>query len=193
MDINKAIKKQRFSCIRALTAMGFIFIILPLILYLSRQINIFLLLYLIVVEIFILCAMIFKIRNEILDYQVDKYAIKITIGFPKKYINLYCKKIDIIHAEGSDKDMRIIFITKSVTRSRFVRKIDIDFLRLYPYAGYHYGRLKKNEPENEYFYTVISTGGYKKYKLLDELYKYCTGAFFTEEAITEIKKYRNIN
>lgn len=191
MNINKAIKKQRASYKRSMIAMIFILIILPVIWYLSGQINIFFFIYLFVIELLILAAMSFKTKVQVLSYEVDKYSIKITIGFPKKDINLLCEKIDIIHAESSGSDIKLILITKSITRNRFVRKIDIDFLRRYPYAGYHYGRFKKNNPENEYFYTVISTGGYKKYKLLDELYKSCTGAFFTEEAIAKIKEYRN--
>ena len=191
MNINKAIKKQRASYKRSMIVMTFILILLPTVWYLSRQINIFFFVYLFITELFILSAMIFKTRIEVLNYEVDKYRIKLIVGFPKKCINLICKKIDIIHAEGSGRDMKLILITKSTTRSRFIREIDINFLRKYPYAGYHYGRFKKNNPENNYFYTVISTGGYKKYKLLDEMYKACTGAFYTEEAIVQIKEYRN--
>lgn len=191
MNINKAVKKQRASYKRSMIVMMFILVLLPTVWYLSQQINIFFFIYLFIIEVFILSAMMYKTRIEVLYYNVDKYRIKLTVGFPKKDINLLCKKVDIIHAEGSEKDMKIIILTKSAIRSRYIKKIDIDFLRRYPYAGYHYGRFKKNNPENEYFYTVVSTGGYKKYKLLDELYKSCTAAFFTEEAIVKIKEYRN--
>lgn len=191
MNINKAIKKQRASYKRSIIVMTFILVLLPTVWYLSQQINIFFFIYLFITEAFIISAMIYKTRIEVLYYNVDKYRIKLTVGFPKKDINLLCKKVEIIHAEGSEKDMKLILITKSAIRSRYIKKIDVDFLRRYPYAGYHYGRFKKNNPENDYFYTVVLTGGYKKYKLLDELYKSCTAAFFTEEAIEKIKEYRN--
>ncbi|AJA46367.1 hypothetical protein CPAST_c02670 [Clostridium pasteurianum DSM 525 = ATCC 6013] len=191
MSIDKAIKKQRASYRRSMIAMSFILVFLPLVWYLSEQINIFFFVYLSLIEIFILTAMIFKTKIQVLTYEIDRYKIKISIGFPKKDIKLLCEKVDIIHAEGSEKDMRVVLITKATTRSRFIRKVDANFLKRYPYAGYHYGRFKKNNPESNYFYTVISTGGYKKYKLLNELYKSCTSAFFTEEAILQIKEYRN--
>lgn len=191
ISINKAIKKQRASYRRSVIAMSFILIFLPLIWCLSGQINIFFFIYLSLIEIFILTAMVFKAKVESLSYEIDRYRIRISIGFPKKDIKLLCEKVDIIHAEGNEKDMRVVLITKSTTRNRFIRKIDINFLKRYPYAGYHYGRFKKNNPESNYFYAVIITGGYKKYKLLDELYKSCTGAFFTEEAVLRIKEYRN--
>lgn len=191
MSIDKAIKKQRASYRRSMIAMSFILVFLPLVWYLSEQINIFFFVYLSLIEIFILTAMIFKTKIQVLTYEIDRYKIKISIGFPKKDIKLLCEKVDIIHAEGSEKDMRVVLITKVTTRSRFIRKVDANFLKRYPYAGYHYGRFKKSNPESNYFYTVISTGGYKKYKLLNELYKSCTSAFFTEEAILQIKEYRN--
>ncbi|MDF2505265.1 hypothetical protein [Clostridium sp.] len=191
MNINKAIKKQRASYKRSIIVMIFVIVILPTAWYLSQQINIFFFIYLMMIEMLILLAMAYRTKNEYLKYKIDKCKIQISLGFPKIEMNFLCKKVDIIHAESFGKDMKLILITKSTTRSRFIKKVDIDFLRRYPYAGYHYGRFKKNNPEYEYFYTVVSTGGYKKYKLLDELYKSCTGAFFTEEAIVQIKEYRN--
>lgn len=191
MSINKAIKKQRSAYMKSMIAMLFILIVLPFIWYLSDQINIFFCIYLSIIELFILTAMLFRTKIESLTYEIDRYEIKIGIGFPKNYIKLLCDKVDIIHAEGYEKDMRVVLITKSITRNRFIRKVNANFLKRYPYAGYHYGRFKKNNPESDYFYTVIATGGYKKYKLLDELYKSCTGAFFTDEAILQIKEYRN--
>ena len=40
-----------------------------------------------------------------------------------------------------------------------------------------------------YFYTV-KTGGYKKYLLLDYLYKNCIYSIVSASAIEEIKRYR---
>lgn len=191
MDINKAIKKQNSSFKRFVVGMSFVFVILPISMFISRQINIFFLVYLAVIEIMILISIGIKKNNITLNYEVDTYRIKVKTGFPKSELNLLCEKVDVIHAEGTASNMQLILISKSKLRNKMLKPVDADFLKEYPYAGYHYGRLKKNNPENEYYYTVIKYGGYKKFPLLDELYKACTRAYFTEEAIQQIKIYRN--
>lgn len=191
MDINKAIKKQNSSYKKFVIGMGFVFVILPFCMIISKQINVFFLAYLIVIQILILLSICIKKSSNTLKYDVDTLRLKVKAGFPGKELSLLCEKIDVIHAEGTGSNMKLVLISKSKMRNKMVRPIDADFLKGYPYAGYHYGRLKKNNPESEYYYTVIKTGGYKKYPLLNQLYKACTGAFFTEEAIEQIKIYRN--
>jgi hypothetical protein len=132
-------------------------------------------------------------NSQVLSYNVDIYTINIKIGFPKRIIRLASGKVQLVHAEGSGKNLKIVLIGKCKLRNKNVRPIDINFLKENPYAGYYYGKLKRNNPEIEYFYTIITTGGYKKYQLLNDIYKGCTGLTFTEEAIAKIKEYRNIN
>lgn len=191
MDVNKAIKKQNSSYKRFIIGMGFVFVILPFSMFISRQINLFFLVYLAVIEILVLLSIGVKINYNTLKYEVDAYRLKIKTGFPGSELNLLCQKVDVIHAEGTGLNMQLIFISKSKLRNRLIKPVDADFLKEYPYAGYHYGRLKKSNPESDYYFTVIKYGGYKKYPLLNELYKACTGAYFTEEAIKQIKIYRN--
>lgn len=191
MDINKAIKKQNASYKRFIVGMSFVFVILPFSMFISRQFSLFFLVYLVVIEILVLLSIGIKINYNTLKYEVDAYKLKIKTGFPGSELNILCQKVDVIHAEGTGANMQLIFISKSRLRNKLIKPVDAEFLKEYPYAGYHYGRLKKNNPENEFYFTVIKYGGYKKFLLLNELYKACTGAFFTEEAISQIKIYRN--
>ena len=192
MNIDKAIKKQKAKYKRFVVATCLLFLFLPIILCISGQTNIFFIIYLSALEMLILFLLAFKRNYEVLDYKIDRNKISITIGFPEKIIKLPCEKVELIHAEGSGKDMKIILLGKSRLRNRHVKPVDINFLRENPYAGFYYGRFKRKNPEIQYFYTIIKTGGYKKYPLLNELYKCCTNLFFTEEAIAKIKEYRNI-
>lgn len=192
MNIDKAIKKQKAKYKRFVVATCLLFLFLPIVLGISGQTSIFFIIYLSALEILILFLLAFKRNYEVLYYKIDRNKIRITIGFPEKTIKLPCEKVELIHAEGSGKDMKLVLIGKSRLRNRYVKPIDINFLRENPYAGYYYAKLKKKDPEIQYFYTIIKTGGYKKYPLLNELYKCCTNLFFTEEAIANIKEYRNI-
>ncbi len=192
MNIDKAIKKQIARYKRFVVAICLLFLFLPIILYMSGQTNIFFIIYLSVLEMLILLFLVFMKNNQVLDYKVDVYKIRITIGFPKKTISLPCEKVELVHAEGNGKDMKLVLLGKSKLRNKYVRPIDINFLKENPYAGYYYGKLKKKNPEIQYFYTIIKTGGYKKYPLLNEIYKDCASLPFTEEAIAKIKEYRNI-
>lgn len=191
ININKAIKKQNSSYKRFIAAMFFVFIMLPFLLFISKQFNIFFLAYLAIIEILILLAIAVKKSGNTLEYEVDTYRLKVYQGFPSKELNMLCEKIDIVHAEGEGSNIQLILITKSKMRNRSLKRVDAKFLKEYPYAGSHYGRLKKDNLETDYYYTVIKTGGYKKFSLLNELYKASTNGFFTEEAIEQIKIYRN--
>jgi len=46
-------------------------------------------------------------------------------------------------------------------------------------------------PEENFFYFIINHGGFKKYVLLDDLYKSCEQALFSDDAIEKIKEYRD--
>ena len=66
----------------------------------------------------------------------------------------------------------------------------MNFLKKYPYAAQMYNNIKISDPEQTYFYFIINNGGFRKYNLLDELYKSCVGAIFSDDAIEKIKEYR---
>lgn len=193
MNIDKAIKKQNAKVKRFVVVMLSVFIILPIILYVSKQINIFFIIYLLLIEALILLFITYKVISNELKYKIDSYRIKVIFGFPKKDLRMFSQKVQLVHAENNNYDIKLILIGKDRIRNQYVKPIEINFLKANPYVGYYYSKLKKSNPENEYFYTVIRSGGYKKYPLLNELYKYCTNSTFTDEAIDQIKKYRNVD
>lgn len=192
MNVHKAIKKQKFRYRRFILAISVLIVALPVILFYSKQENIFFIIYLLFIELLIILFVMYRMNNEFLDYKIDINKIRISTGFPPKLISIPCDKVTFIHAEGSDKDIRIVIMCSEKFRNRCVRPVSSNFLKNYPYAGYYYGKLKKKNWKKEYFYCVIRTGGYNKYSLLDELYKGCTSTTFTEESISKIKEYRNI-
>ncbi len=64
MDIDKVLKKQRKSYKRFMLSMGFIFIILPIVLLIAKQINIFFIIYLCVIESLILFSVLMRYRKQ---------------------------------------------------------------------------------------------------------------------------------
>ncbi|MDD3223440.1 MAG: hypothetical protein PHX70_01850 [Clostridium sp.] len=193
MNIDKAIKKQNAKVKRFTAVMLSIFIGLPIILYVSKQISIFFTAYLALIEALILLLITYKLVSNELKYKIDSYRIKILFGFPQKDLRMFSERVQLVHTENDNYDMKLILVGKDRSRSQYVKPIEINFLKANPYVGYYYSKLKQSNPENDYFYTIIRSGGYKKYPLLNDLYKYCTNSIFTDEAIEQIKKYRNVN
>ncbi|WP_242851435.1 hypothetical protein [Clostridium sp. DMHC 10] len=166
------------------------FFSLPVALIISNQANILFILYLVVIELLITLAILARMNNDLFSFKYDGYRIKVKDGLFKSTSNIICDKVNLVHAEKADKDIRIIIITKSRFRNKYLKSIDANFMKRYPYAGYHYARMKKIYPENNYCYLVFRNGGYKKYLFLNELFKQCVHADFTDEAIEQIKKSR---
>lgn len=191
MNINKAIRKQKKTYKRFMLSMCFIFVLLPIMLIISKSINIFLILYLICNELLIVMVMIFRFNEEYIDFKLEGYKISIWCGIAKvKYI-IICKKIVFVHALDFGKNMGIIIITKSKFRNKKIYPIDIDFLKQYPYVAYMLYKIKIENPEQTYFYFIIKHGGFKKNILLDDLYRACVDAIFSDDAIEKIKEYRD--
>jgi hypothetical protein len=190
MDLNKAIRKQKKSYTRFMLSMCFIFLFLPLILFMSKKITVFFLIYLSVIEILIMVAVIIRASYESLKFNYDEYKLKIKSSLFGGGINIICDKVALVHTEGQLDKIEIIIITTSRLRNKKIKSINSDFLEKYPYVTYHYYRIKKQFPENSYYYTIITRGGYHKYQLLNKIFVSCVYGFFTEEAIDTIKKYR---
>jgi hypothetical protein len=190
MDLNKAIRKQKKSYVRFLLSMCFIFLFLPLMLFISKKITPFLLIYLGIIEVLIMFAVVIRISYEGLKFNYDQYKLKIKEGFFGEKINIICDKVALVHTEGQVDALEIIIITTSRFRNKKIKAVNLEFLRQYPYVNYHYYRIKKQFPENNYYYIIITKGGYHKYELLNKIFISCVYGFFTEEAIDTIKKYR---
>lgn len=192
MDINKAIKKQEKSNIRFLLFLSFIFFMLPLILVLSNLLNFFFLIYLSIIEILILITILININNNYLKYSIDNYKLKISLRLISEELNVVCDKVKYVYTEGNFQQIVIILLMNSKFRNKKIKHVDENLLRLYPNFAQNYYRIKKRNPEENYFYIVITKGGFKKYKLLDLIYKNCVKAQYTEEAVERIKEYRKI-
>ena len=190
MNINKAIRKQNRAYKNFVLSMGFIFLILPLVLILTKRFTMFFIAYLAIIEILIFIVILVNVNSEYLKFEYDDYKLKIRLGLLKEVLNILCDKVALIHTENKDKEIDITIIASSRFRSKSFKPVDIYFLKKYSYIAYHYYRIKKQHPENEYFYYKITKGGFVKYKLLDTIYKSCVYAYFTEESLERIKEYR---
>lgn len=193
MDINKAIRKQKKSYKRFVLSMSFIFLFLPLVLVFSGEINPFFIFYLVVLEILIVVAVVKKIDSECLKYELKNYRIKIKWKALIKGITIMPEKVALVHVEGQGKDITIVIITTSSFRNRKVKPVVLDLLKKYPLIHKEYTRIKKFNPEHNYYYFTVKNGGYEKYKLLDFLYTHCLKSFYSEEAILCIREYRGLS
>jgi len=191
MNINKAIRKQKKTYKRFMLSMCFIFVILPIILRASRLINMFFIVYLVCIEMMIFFVLLFRVNEEYIEFKVEGYKISIWCGITKVKFIIICKKVALVHAQGQGKELGIIIITKSRFRNKKIYPIDINFSMKYPYVDQMYRKIKISMPEENFFYFIINHGGFKKYILLDDLYKNCEQALFSDEAIEKIKEYRD--
>lgn len=187
MDINKALKKQKKSYKRFIYAMGLVFFALPTIMVFYNIRVTFLYFYLALLEILILFAVMVRANNERLIFSLDRYKLKIRPGVLKGTYTFNCEKIALVHAEGIEDKLEIVILTTSKSRNKKLTLVNEKITSKYTEAAYHYYRLKKQNPEVEYYYMVITSGGYSKYKLLKFIYKNCVRAFYTESAIMHIK------
>lgn len=187
MNLNKVIRKQKASINRFMFSMCLIFFSLPVALIISHQYNIFLILYLVLIEMLIILAVLARLNKDFLNFKCDGYKFKVKDGIFKSYCVIMCDKISMVHAQSKDKEMKLIVISKTKFRNKYLRIVNDNFIKRYPYLGYQYKRLKKLYPENQYYYIVFRNGGYKKYLLLEEMFKKCVHANFTDKAMEQLK------
>lgn len=193
MDINKAIRKQNKAYKRFMLAMCFIFFILPCILYFSKKFSLFLLIYLIILELLIVTAVFFRLDWENLKYECQPGKIKIIQGYLKKSYNINCEKVVFVHVEQCEdkENINLIILTSSKFRNRNIKPVDNSFLKLHAFASHEYKRIKSTNPEDCYYYIVITKGGLLKDKLLVDIYRNCVKAKYSTEAIERIKRWIN--
>ncbi len=190
MNINKAIRKQKKTYKRFMLSMCFIFVLLPIILIVSKSINIFFVIYLVCIEMLITLVVILRFNEEFIDFKLEGYKIIIWCGMAKSKFTIICEKVALIHTGGYGRNLELTIITKSRFRNKKISPIDIEFLKKYPYIAQMYNKIKIQNPEETYFYFIIKHGGFRKYVLLDDLYKSCVQAVFSDDAIEKIKEYR---
>ena len=190
MNINKAIRKQKKTYKFFMLSMCFIFILLPIILIVSKITNMFFVIYLVCMELMIIVVTLLRVNEEYINFKLDGYKISIWCGMAKVKFIVICKNVALVHTRDNGRNLEIIIITKSKFRNKEVKSVDKDFLKKYTYVAQMYNKLKVSDPEQMYFYFTINHGGFKKYNLLDDLYKSCVGAVFSDDAIEKIKEYK---
>ena len=187
MKIDKALKKQRRYNKIFFIFMIFLSIFLPIITYLSYVKSIFILVFLILIEILIFIAIIIKFNNCILKFRFINSKLKFKSGIFSSYSFIQCDKVAIVHTNKSNEEMEIIIVTSTKSKNKKLKLINKDFIKRYPEAGDEYLKLKKISPEKVYYFQVVNNGELNKYIFLDNIYKICVNASYTSSAIENIK------
>jgi hypothetical protein len=191
MDINKAIRKQEKSHKRFLFFLGFIFFVLPLVLFLAQRFDFFFIFYLSIIELLILTAILVSMNNNYIKYSVDGYKLKLRFKRFGEEFNIICDKVALVHAEGSAQEMNVVMLMTSKFRNKKINAVDEEFLIKHQYLSHHYYKMKKLNPEINYFYIVVTKGYFHKYRFLDMIYRNCVKAYYTDETVEKIKEYRS--
>lgn len=187
MKILKALKKERKQEKHFFIFMIILFLILPLIAFLSQVESIFLWFYLGVLEFLIVMACINKLNYHNLRFSCNNNKIKFKSGLFVKESVILCDKVAVVHTDKDKEEMDIILITTVRFRNRYLKPVSKGFLKKYPEALEEYIKVKKIKPEESYYFQVIRKGALKKYMLLDVIYKNCVRASYTFSAIENIK------
>lgn len=193
MKIEKALKRQKVYKKLFFISMAIISSFLPIVSYLSNIRTVFMMVYLIVLEVLILFAIVIKLNFYRLEFSCQNGRLKFKSGIFSNQCLILCKDVAVVHTNKSNVDMEIIIVTSIKFKNKRLRPITKGFLQRYPEASHEYLRLKRLNPENIYYYQIIRKGDLKKYILLDIIYKNCVNGAFTASAIENIKIARGQN
>lgn len=187
MKIEKALKKEQKSIKRFYISMFLLFVTLPLVLLISQVKSLFIMIYLYSLEILIIISCISKANYHNLKFTVKNNKLKFKSGLFGKEAILLCDKIVLVHTNKVGEDLNIVLVSTSKFRNNYLKPITKIFMKKYPEASNSYIKIKKNKPEEIYYFQVIKRGALKKYILLDEIFKNCVKAQYTASAIENIK------
>lgn len=189
MNINKAIKKQKKSFKRYVLLMGFIFFLLPIIVILTHTHSFFFMIYLGIIEILTILLILKNIDQEVL---IIRYTSKLKIyeGIFNDIYKIPIDKIVLIHTMDSDEKLKILILLNSRIKVKKLKRIQGDVLKRYRWSLKYYNILKSQNKIRDHYYIILKKGGYRKYEVLDYMYKHCVQASFSDESIEKIKEYR---
>ncbi|MBU5454335.1 hypothetical protein [Caproiciproducens sp. MSJ-32] len=187
MKIEKALKKEQKNIKRFYILMIFLFISLPLLLLISQVKSLFITIYLYILEILIVISCISKANYHYLKFSVKNNKLKFKSGLFGKEAILLCDKVVLVHTNKAEEDLNIVLVSTSKFRNNYLKPITKTFMKKYPEASNLYIKIKRNRPEEIYYFQVIKKGALKKYILLDEVFKNCVKAQYTASAIENIK------
>ncbi|QGU94129.1 hypothetical protein GOM49_02330 [Clostridium bovifaecis] len=77
-------------------SMGFIFILLPTIVYISKTFSAFLLIYLAIIEILVIVVMLIKLDKETLKFEYGS-RLKVHNGIFRDRYSIDCDKVEVVH------------------------------------------------------------------------------------------------
>ncbi|MEW8956107.1 MAG: hypothetical protein AB2369_06200, partial [Clostridium sp.] len=130
MYIDKAIKKQKKQFKIFTLIMCFIFLALPIVLFLvGLNSNWFLVIYLVIIEFIILLAIFVKTNMEKLEFHCSNNKLTIIQGILNRTYKMLCDKVVLVHTEGSKEEMTIIFITTVKFRNKKIRPVGVELLK----------------------------------------------------------------
>ncbi|MBS5884833.1 MAG: hypothetical protein E6300_17060 [Clostridium sp.] len=187
MKINKALKKEKNHKRQFFILMFMLFTILPLVAFLAQNKNMFLWAYLALIEGLIIISCINKLNYYRLRFYCNNNKLKFKSGLFSKESVILCDKVAVVHTDKTKEEMDIILIATVRFRNKYLKPVTKAFIKKYPEAAEEYLKVKKINPEENYYFQVIKRGALKKYNLLDEIYKNCVRASYTSSAIENIK------
>lgn len=189
MNINKAIRKQKKSFVRFMLTSGFVFFVLPMVLILSGNKNMFFVVYLVIIEIMITILVLRRIDNEYLRFYFD-VRLNMELGLQMQKYSINPEKVVYVDVKNSGNLLNIIIILKSNLRNPRIKKLEYKIISEYPNINNFLKDIIIENIENNYHYLIIDKGGFYKYKLLDLIYRSCVRACFSSNAISKLKEYR---
>ena len=187
MKILKALKKEKNQEKHFFIFMLILFLILPIIVFLSQIRSIFLWSYLGIIELLIIISCINKLNYHNLSFSCNNNKLKFKSGLFSQESIILCDKVAVVHTDKDKEEMDIILISTVRFRNKYLKPISKGFLKKYPEALEEYIKIKKINPEENYYFQIIRRGALKKYTLLDVIYKNCVRASYTDSAIANIK------
>lgn len=193
MYIDKALKRQSKLKKLFYSTMIFLSIFLPMMAYLANMRSKFIYIYLLILEILILLSILNKVNFYKLKFSCLNNRLKFRSGLFGKENILTCDKIAIVHTNNIKEDIEIIIVTTVRFRNKSLKPVNKSFLQRYPEANHEYLKLKRLNPEENYYFQVIRRGALDKYILLETIYKNCVKAIYTSSAIDNIKIARSQN
>ena len=187
MKIEKALKKQNFYNKIFYSLMVFLGIFLPLCTYLSYINSTILVIFLAIIEILICIALINKVNKSYLKFFCYNNKLKFRNGIFSTYSLVQCDKVAIVHTNKKHEEMEIIIVTKGKIKNQKMKLINKEFIKKYEEAAVEYRRLKRINKDVVCYFKIIRNGEFKKYILLDNIYRNCVNATYTTAAIENIK------
>lgn len=187
MDINKALKleKKHRKCFYVVMIM--LFISLPLAIYLTNMYTSFFIISSLILEVLIALVFLSKVSTSSLTYSCKKNRLKIKSGLFSKELLFFCDKVVLVHTEKIEEDMEIYIITTVNIRNRGLKLLGKSLLKRMPELKEEFKKVKKSNEGSLFYYQVIRRGGLKKYLLLDDIYRNCVKAEYTDKCIQSIK------